>query len=377
MARIGTKLLAILPIIIWVALSWRHRDHAVDDGLIYLRFAANALAGHGLVYNPGELVNGLTSPLFGSLVLAGGFIVGDVAYAAWLISCAATAACAVMVAALFGVARPQAPVAHRFVAALFVTSSAYAYYAYGMEGMLFSALVGLSVFFYVTDRPTPLALALAATVMARPEGVFLVAIIAADVISTKGVCRHCAWSRFQPPCSGHSLSATCSTMARRFLPPGLPRLAKALPGFGGIKTSCCRPSPTPIAFSGDRFLSVAALLTWWQSAYGPAAGRPCVYGHSDCVLCCSEHSLHDLVLCALLLLCLAIRGRRLERSYDAVAGKSVARIAAAQRVCRGDVYEWLTRDQPDFVVIHDPPWHLEAAVPAAESRGEYRNVANF
>ena len=41
-----------------------------DDAFISLRYAANLLAGHGLVFNPGERVEGFTSPLW-TLLLAG------------------------------------------------------------------------------------------------------------------------------------------------------------------------------------------------------------------------------------------------------------------------------------------------------------------
>ncbi|MDZ4805363.1 MAG: hypothetical protein SGI90_10930 [Candidatus Eisenbacteria bacterium] len=42
----------------------------IDDASIFMRFVENFVAGHGLVFNPGERVLGFTSPLF-TLVLAG------------------------------------------------------------------------------------------------------------------------------------------------------------------------------------------------------------------------------------------------------------------------------------------------------------------
>jgi arabinofuranosyltransferase len=41
-----------------------------DDGLITFRYAANVLAGHGIVYNPGEYVQGYTHPLWMLLLVA-------------------------------------------------------------------------------------------------------------------------------------------------------------------------------------------------------------------------------------------------------------------------------------------------------------------
>ncbi len=44
--------------------SYAFRGHELDDGLIYARYIQNLIEGKGFVYNVGEAVNGLTSPLF-------------------------------------------------------------------------------------------------------------------------------------------------------------------------------------------------------------------------------------------------------------------------------------------------------------------------
>ena len=43
--------------------------YVMEDALIYARFIANALSGQGLVFNPGEQVNALTSPMFTYVLL--------------------------------------------------------------------------------------------------------------------------------------------------------------------------------------------------------------------------------------------------------------------------------------------------------------------
>ena len=56
-----------------VVLSTGGADHFKDDAYISLQYAANLVAGQGLVFNPGELVEGFTNPLWtliGALVLA-------------------------------------------------------------------------------------------------------------------------------------------------------------------------------------------------------------------------------------------------------------------------------------------------------------------
>jgi hypothetical protein len=56
-----------------------------DDAFVSLRYAENLVAGHGLVYNPGELVEGYTNLLW-TLLLAAALYLGapDVAAAVWL-----------------------------------------------------------------------------------------------------------------------------------------------------------------------------------------------------------------------------------------------------------------------------------------------------
>ncbi|MGB2896892.1 MAG: hypothetical protein WBB65_12095 [Anaerolineales bacterium] len=50
----------------------------VDDAFITFRYAQNLVAGNGLVYNPGELVLGTTTPLYAVLIAAIGSITGGI-----------------------------------------------------------------------------------------------------------------------------------------------------------------------------------------------------------------------------------------------------------------------------------------------------------
>lgn len=56
---------------IFLGLAWRFRDHRVDDAFISFRYARNLAAGHGLVFNPGERVEGYTNFLWVMLLAAG------------------------------------------------------------------------------------------------------------------------------------------------------------------------------------------------------------------------------------------------------------------------------------------------------------------
>lgn len=48
----------------YAALAWAWRAYTPDDTYIFLRYADNAADGRGLVFNPGERVQGFTSPLW-------------------------------------------------------------------------------------------------------------------------------------------------------------------------------------------------------------------------------------------------------------------------------------------------------------------------
>jgi hypothetical protein len=67
-AAIGAALLAIVAAAAWHAASLRC---VVDDAYISFRYAGNLVAGHGLVFNPGERVDGYTNFLWTVLVGAG------------------------------------------------------------------------------------------------------------------------------------------------------------------------------------------------------------------------------------------------------------------------------------------------------------------
>ena len=70
-----SALLLIGPILIAMYFGYVWREYQLDDALIYLRYIKNFQEGHGLVYNPGERFNGLTSPFFTFIILLGSFFI--------------------------------------------------------------------------------------------------------------------------------------------------------------------------------------------------------------------------------------------------------------------------------------------------------------
>jgi len=65
-----TRIKIPLLCLIVALLTYASRHFMIDDALIMARYVQNAVNGNGLVFNRGEYVNALTSPLF-SYVLVG------------------------------------------------------------------------------------------------------------------------------------------------------------------------------------------------------------------------------------------------------------------------------------------------------------------
>ncbi|NOR54545.1 MAG: hypothetical protein GQ536_10755, partial [Candidatus Aminicenantes bacterium] len=58
------KTVFIVSTLIFLALAIKFFDHTVDDAFISFRYAENLVEGHGLVFNPGERVEGYTNFLW-------------------------------------------------------------------------------------------------------------------------------------------------------------------------------------------------------------------------------------------------------------------------------------------------------------------------
>ncbi|HEV8268789.1 MAG TPA: hypothetical protein VGR00_11160, partial [Thermoanaerobaculia bacterium] len=57
-------LLAVAAAALVLANAWRYAPYVQDDSYISLRYARNLVEGHGLVFNPGERVEGYTNLLY-------------------------------------------------------------------------------------------------------------------------------------------------------------------------------------------------------------------------------------------------------------------------------------------------------------------------
>jgi hypothetical protein len=75
LARRGVVAALAVALMVWAFLRWRHSQAVFDDAFISFRYARNLVAGHGLVFNPGERVEGYTNFLW-TLIAALGIALG-------------------------------------------------------------------------------------------------------------------------------------------------------------------------------------------------------------------------------------------------------------------------------------------------------------
>ncbi len=143
------------------------RHFVVDDGLIYARYMRNALAGQGLVYNAGQPVNALTSPVFAYLLPGLSWIFhGNVLLAEHvLFAVFSIGACALAERSF-----PWSGVA--------IASTAYFYIKIGMETTLFLFMILLVAYCYEKGRYDRLPTLLVLATLTRFEGGLLIPIVA-------------------------------------------------------------------------------------------------------------------------------------------------------------------------------------------------------
>jgi len=151
--------------------SYLNRTLQIDDALIYQRYIRNLLDGHGLVYNPGEYFNGLTSPLYTYLSIATSYLLNNTQIAAMALSTAFMALALIIFTILFS---RYAKIHFVLLGAIFATCLPYFYLTYGMETSLFIFLIGWCIYLFDRKNDFLLGIACALLFLARGEGLFLI-----------------------------------------------------------------------------------------------------------------------------------------------------------------------------------------------------------
>jgi arabinofuranosyltransferase len=181
----------------------------LDDSYISFRYARNALLGRGLVFNPGERVEGYTNFLWTALFVP---IQGTGLNPA-LASQALTLLLALATAALvwLGARQLDDPIAATAALALLATSTPFVLYAArgsGMETALFTLLVLAAVLVYATqgtrrqasssvvdDRSSVIGMLLAFAAMTRPEGVLVAGVCGLHMLAQFWHNKQISWQR--------------------------------------------------------------------------------------------------------------------------------------------------------------------------------------
>lgn len=164
-------------LLLWGALPWYWSVWISDDAFISFRYAHNLLAGHGLVYNPGERVEGYTNFLWMLLSVPVQALGGDVELTALLLTSLLGAGLLLLTYAL---ARQLLPTAPRLLAllaplllVLHASFAAYTIRGSGMETALFTTGLLLGALLYLREHTTWAGLVFGLTALVRPEGVLV------------------------------------------------------------------------------------------------------------------------------------------------------------------------------------------------------------
>ncbi len=191
--RILHLIILVAGLSIFLISQWTFRDTIEDDAYISFRYARNWLEGHGLVYNPGERVEGYTNLLW-VLILAGLNAIGvDFESAAMILGVVIGSLLLLLIAIQNPIARSaysddissvhQFPQTGALVALMLGLNPAFqAEAAMGLETLLFTFLVTMGVWsaardFVSHDCSIRTVLWLAPTAWTRPEGIWIGALV--------------------------------------------------------------------------------------------------------------------------------------------------------------------------------------------------------
>lgn len=149
----------------------------IDDAYIIFRYAQNVLAGNGLVYNPGEPVFGITTPLFALLITLLAVPTGGAAapfpwLALGLSAVADGITCWLLIR--LGAALGRRP-AGILTAAIWAAAPMSVTFAIGgMETSVFILLMAATLYFHSTSRPAAAALSAGLSLTTRPDALIFI-----------------------------------------------------------------------------------------------------------------------------------------------------------------------------------------------------------
>jgi arabinofuranosyltransferase len=183
--------LSLVLVSVVLAQAWLKFYSYQDDAFIFFRYADNVLRGNGLVFNPGERVEGFSSPLWLALLIGCGALGLDPLHAAGILGSVASVATVLL--SVRDARQCWFPGSWLAPVALALFFPFVAWSVSGMETSLFTALVWgtMSGIRVARARSRPLgrdvALCLAGAVLTRPEAAMLiVALLVDELASARG-----------------------------------------------------------------------------------------------------------------------------------------------------------------------------------------------
>lgn len=153
-----------------------------DDSFISFRYAHNLARGHGLVFNPGERVEGYTNFLW-TMLMAGAIAVGADVVMISKVAAAVAGIATLWLAFHLGRQELDSRWSGAVIAGMLAMTASFARYAVsGMETLLYGMLVMLGLYLYLHSLkantiPFVAGIVLALAAMTRPEGALIYGIV--------------------------------------------------------------------------------------------------------------------------------------------------------------------------------------------------------
>lgn len=233
---------SVALVIVLTAAFWHYTQ---DDVFITYVYSRHLATGEGFVFNPGERVQGTTTPLY-TLLMAGVYLLtDDLLHAGNLLS-------GIMLLVAGGLAlyllRPYAGAYARAALALTLAVSPLVYASFGMETLFYSALLMLALALWSRGHHVAAMIAAAAATWTRADGIVLAGALGLAALTMPELRR---WR-------------TLARLALAYLAAIAPWFVFAWAYFG---------TPLPQTFSAKEAMFQGTLFwsdgwMWWESIYG-------------------------------------------------------------------------------------------------------------
>ena len=291
----------LTPLFIAIANMWRLKSFTIDDAYISYRYARNFARGMGLVYNPGERIEGYTNFLWTVLLGFGAKLGVDPTVTAKVLGFTCGLACVALVYHIESQVRPLTTVPALSPFLLATTTAFMGYSIFGLETPLFGALVLGGVALMMREEKTDgmpwSALAFGAAALTRPEAPMFLGLMMLFLPGARLVRAELAGLAGERR-PGLMLLALTTLAGVLYLRLGAPAddsvpLVWLVMGLAAVAVVSELPvellMPRNLVRGGVFVAIVAALALWRKSYYGGSCGG----GYLANTLCAKTGDLHQ------------------------------------------------------------------------------------